>query len=175
MQVEVTTYYLEMVSRDQLRSAKSVDLPFTVQRAEIPYPALNRFLYQQVGAAYTWTDRLSWSEERWLAWLDRPALQTWLGYVRGTPAGYVELEAQPEGNVELAYFGLLPPFVGKGLGGLLLTNAIERAWAMDAQRVWVHTCSLDHPAALHNYQARGFRLYDEKRHLQTVARPEMVS
>jgi GNAT superfamily N-acetyltransferase len=62
----------------------------------------------------------------------------------------------------LSYFGLLPPFLGQGIGGALLTAAIERAWAMDARRVWVHTCTLDHPAALRNYQARGFRLYDEK-------------
>ncbi|MBX3001073.1 MAG: GNAT family N-acetyltransferase [Caldilineaceae bacterium] len=170
---EVITYYLEMLEPSDLRPARPIERPFEVRRAGIPYPALNRFLYQEVGAAYQWIDRLSWSEERWLTYLDRPALQTWLGYVSGTPAGYFELEAQEQGNVELAYFGLLPPFLGQGIGGALLTAAIERAWAMDARRVWVHTCSLDHPAALRNYQARGFRLYDEKRHIQTIRTPEV--
>ncbi len=61
--------------------------------------------------------------------------------------------------MEIVYFGLLPQFVGQGLGGHLLTEAVERAWQMDARRVWVHTCNLDHPAALKNYQARGFKLY----------------
>lgn len=64
-------------------------------------------------------------------------------------------------NVEIAYFGLLPQFIGKGFGGHLLTRAVEQAWAMGARRVWVHTCTLDGPAALANYQARGFRIYKE--------------
>jgi GNAT superfamily N-acetyltransferase len=78
--------------------------------------------------------------------------------VSGTPAGYFELERQHEAAVELAYFGLLSRFIGKGIGGTLLTAAINRAWEMGAQRVWVHTCTLDHPQALSNYQARGFRI-----------------
>ena len=98
-----------------------------------------------------------------------PELQTWIGYVRETPAGYFELDEQREnGNkqVELAYFGLLPSFVGRGVGGALLTEAIRRAWALGPQRVWVHTCTLDHPAALPNYQKRGFRIYDQKRNAE---------
>lgn len=162
----VTTYYLEMTSPEQLTPARPPQQPFVVRRAQIVYPALNRFFYRQVGAAYGWTDRLDWPEARWLAWLDRPQLQTWIGYVQETPAGYFELEKQDGGSVELAYFGLLPPFVGQGMGGPLLTAAIRRAWDFGPQRVWVHTCTLDHPAALPNYQKRGFRLFDEKRHIR---------
>ena len=81
-------------------------------------------------------------------------------YLRGTPAGYFELDDQ-DGDVEIAYFGLLPQFLGKGLGGGFLTAAVEKAWEMGAARVWVHTCSLDHPNALKNYQARGFQIYRE--------------
>ena len=122
-----------------------------------------------MGRAHSWTDRLRWSEEEWQAWLARPGLQTWIGYIRETPAGYFELDAQREDGkeqVELAYFGLLPPFVGRGVGGALLTEAIRRAWALGPQRVWVHTCTLDHPAALPNYQKRGFRIYDQKRNAE---------
>ena len=79
---------------------------------------------------------------------------------KGTPAGYFELNTQDK-DVELAYFGLLPPFVGKGLGGGLLSTAIENAWGTETNRVWVHTSSLDHPNALKNYQARGFQIYRE--------------
>ncbi len=172
MPQEIITYYLEMLDPTELRPAKQPDPPLEVCRSMIVYPTLNRFLYAEVGADYQWTDRLSWGQDRWLAYLDRPQLQTWIGYVRGTPAGYFELEAQPDASVELAYFGLLPPFVGKGCGGALLTAAIQRAWDMDARRVWVHTCTLDHPAALPNYQARGFRLYDQKHSWRTA--PEAI-
>lgn len=173
---EVITYYLEMTGPDQLRPARPPADPFTVGRAELPFPALNRFFYAEVGRSYTWTNRLGWTDEEWLAWLGRPHTQTWIGYVRGTPAGYFELDKQADMRngqevgssgggeaVELVYFGLLPPFVGRGVGGALLTEAVRRAWALGGQRVWVHTCSLDHPAALPNYQKRGFRIYDQKR------------
>ena len=107
---------------------------------------------------------MSWSYQQWLDYLDRPELETWVGYVEGTPAGYFELERQPENQVEIAYFGLLPQFIGNGLGGRLLTCSVERAWKMGAARVWVHTCTLDGPAALSNYRARGFRIFKEETH-----------
>jgi GNAT superfamily N-acetyltransferase len=128
-------------------------------RAEIPCPELNRFLYTAVGADWSWYSRLTWNRARWLEYLDRPDLETWVAYVAGTPAGYFELERQADGNVEIAYFGLLPRFIGRGLGGQLLTAAVSRAWDMGARRVWVHTCDLDHPGALANYQARGFTVF----------------
>ncbi len=158
MRREVEIYSLEMTSPDELRPGCPAD-DLEVRQARIPCPELNRFLYTAVGGDWFWTDRLAWTYEQWLAWLDRPEVETWVGYVEGTPAGYFELERQPGGNVELAYFGLLPRFIGRGLGGALLTAAIRRAWAIGAARVWVHTCSLDGPASLTNYQARGFRLY----------------
>lgn len=173
MPAEVVIYYLEMLDPSQLKPARPSTLPFEVRQAKVPYPALNRFLYKEVGADFHWTARLGWDDERWMRYLDRPQLETWLGYVDGTPAGYFELEAQDLGNVEIAYFGLLPPFIGKGIGGLLLTAAVERAWQMEARRVCVNTCSLDHPAALKNYQARGFRLYDEQRTFQADAGQEI--
>ena len=86
-------------------------------RAEIPCPEFNRFLYAAVGARWWWYTRLPWDHARWLAYLDRPELETWVAYISGSPAGYFELEAQGDGNVEIAYFGLLPGFVGKGVGG----------------------------------------------------------
>lgn len=154
----VTTTHLEMTSRSQLRPAARATTTFELVRAEIPCPELNRFLYAAVGARWWWYSRLSWDYGRWLVYLDRPDLETWVAYVSGSPAGYFELERQND-NVELAYFGLLPRFVGTGVGGALLTAAITRAWDMGAARVWVHTCDLDHPQALRNYQARGFQVF----------------
>ena len=159
MERRVTITYLEMRSPDQVvpwTGARRLD----VRRAEVPCPELNRFFYATVGAEWWWHERLSWDRDRWLLWLDRPEVETWIGYHAGTPAGYFELEAQPGGQVELAYFGLLPTFIGKGLGSELLAAAIDRAWELASERVWVHTCTLDHPRALPNYRARGFRIYD---------------
>ena len=155
----VVTTHLEMTSRDELRPARSATPPFQLVRAEIPCPEFNRFLYAAVGYQWWWYSRLPWTHDRWMRYLDRAELATWVAYVSGTPAGYFELERQARDDVELAYFGIAPAFVGRGLGGALLTAAIARAWDMGARRVWVHTCTLDHPNALANYQARGFRVF----------------
>lgn len=160
--VKIITYSLEMTHLSELRPSQVGGLELILQQAKIPCAELNRFLYTAVGGDWYWTDRLGWTYPQWFDYLSRPELETWVGYVEGTPAGYFELEQQAEGSVEIAYFGLLPQFIGKGLGGQLLTRAIERAWQWGAARVWVHTCTLDGPAALSNYRARGFRLYKEE-------------
>lgn len=162
MRAQVITYHLEMTGPGELRPVLDPRPDFDVRQAKIPCPELNRFLYTAVGGDWLWVDRLGWTYDRWLAWVERPELATWVAYLSGTPAGYFELEAQPDDNVEIAYFGLLPRFIGRKLGGVLLTAATERAWASGAARVWVHTCSLDHPQALANYLARGFRIFKEE-------------
>lgn len=165
MKREVTIFHLEMTSPEDFRPGQpAADLE--IRRAYIPSPELNRFFYTAVGGDWHWTDRLGWTWDQWMAYLDRPGLETWIGSIEGTPAGYFELEAQPEGNVELKYFGLLPRFFGRGLGGVLLTAAVERAWEMGARRVWLHTNTVDGPAALRNYETRGFRVFKS----ETVSR-----
>ncbi|MDH3640995.1 MAG: GNAT family N-acetyltransferase [Gammaproteobacteria bacterium] len=160
MRTLVTTHHLELTEPGQLKPAKPSSAAYQLVQAEVPSPELNRFLYASVGADWCWYERLSWPYQRWLDYLNRPEVVTWVAYVQGTPAGYFELESQDGGSEEIAYFGLLPGFIGKGLGGALLTDAINTAWARGARRVWLHTCSLDHPSALDNYQARGFRVFD---------------
>ncbi|HXW08054.1 MAG TPA: GNAT family N-acetyltransferase [Vicinamibacterales bacterium] len=117
-----------------------------------------RYLYTEVGRQYHWVDRLSWTDDEIRAYVRDPGLSLWLLTVRGAPAGYFELRREEDGAVEIAYFGLLDEFIGRGLGGFLLTAAVERAWDLGASRVWLHTCSLDHPAAISNYLSRGFRV-----------------
>lgn len=164
----VARWYLEMTSPAQLQRSPVPDPAPAIVRAEIPSPALNRFLYTSVGGGWHWVDRLPWSWAQWMKWLDRSELQTWVMYVSGTPAGYFELELQPEDQVEIAYFGVAPDFIGRRLGGHLLTVALQQAWAMGARRVWVHTCTLDHPAALKNYQARGMTVFKQETELKAV-------
>ena len=161
----VTTYHLEINSPGEFVPTANTRMDYEVVCAEVPVPELNRFLYASVGADWRWYMRLNWSYAQWREYLERDEVGTWIAYVDGTPAGYFELERQPPGSVEIAYFGLLPQFIGKGLGGALLTDAVNTAFDFGAAgrertRVWLHTCTLDHPAALSNYQARGFRIFD---------------
>ena len=160
MRKPIVTHHLEMTEPSQLVTARKPHTSFSLVQVEIPCPALNRFLYTAVGGDWYWVDRLAWSYEQWCIYLERVGVETWVAYVSGTPAGYFELEIQVGGNVEIVNFGLLPQFIGHGLGGALLTATVERVWALGACRVWVHTCSLDHPNALPGYQARGFRVFN---------------
>ncbi|BAY07729.1 GNAT family N-acetyltransferase [Calothrix sp. NIES-2098] len=168
MLVEVKTWYLEMLDPKYLHPSDPGNYELRIEQAKIPSPEFSRFLYSSVGGNYFWSDRLSWNYERWQNYLNRKEVETWVAYISGTPAGYIELEKQPEDNVEVAYFGILPQFTGQRLGGHLLSVGVKRAWEMRAKRVWVHTCSLDSPHALANYQARGFQIYQQKVHSQEL-------
>lgn len=120
-----------------------------------------RYLYGEVGREYHWVERRRWSDEQLSAYLADPGVLIWLLQVDGCPAGYYELCRDGDGGVQIAYFGLVPDFVGQGLGKLLLSAAVKSGWALDPRpaRVWLHTCTLDHPQALPNYMARGFVPY----------------
>ena len=156
---EVTTTYLEMNAPEQL-NAKPAPEGLDIVECEIKQYPYNRFLYQLVGADWQWIDKLSWTDEQWQAFAENDNLRTWVAYYNGAPAGYYELQQQRGGDVEIAYFGLAPAFIGKGFGGYLLTRAILSAWQWEGtRRVWVHTCTLDHPGALNNYQRRGMTVY----------------
>lgn len=155
----VVTSFLEMLRPDQLSPAAAPRPGLCLRPARQPCPDLNRMFFAAVGRDWHWQGRLAWPPAKWAAYVSRPELSTWLGYVEDTPCGYFELEASAGRDVEIAIFGLLPGFIGQGLGGWLLTEAVRTAWERGAKRVWLHTCSKDHPAALPNYQARGFRLY----------------
>lgn len=155
----VTVFHLEMTSPDQHR--KKSQLPeLTVTEARLKQARVNRFLYQFVGENWHWHEKRSWSDQQWLDYAENKNLRTWIAYNSGSIAGYYELQLQPEATVELMYFGLGPASIGKGFGGALLSHAIGSAWGWDnPERVWVHTCSLDHEHALSNYQARGFEIF----------------
>lgn len=168
MLVKVTTWYLEMLDPKHLRPSAPGDYPLRIEQTKIPSPEFSRFLYSSVGGNHYWIDRLSWNYERWQMYLNRQEVETWVAYISGTPAGYIELERQPQDNVEVAYFGILPQFIGQRLGGHLLSVGVQRAWEMGAKRVWVHTCTLDSPHALANYQARGFQIYQQEVHRQEL-------
>ncbi|GAA1098644.1 GNAT family N-acetyltransferase [Nocardiopsis metallicus] len=165
--MSTTTWYLEMTDPAELKPGREPGGDVRFVRAEVPSPELSRFLYEAVGRDHQWTDRDPWTDQEWRDRVEHPEVETWVLHDRGTPAGYAELEAQPEGAVEIVYFGLLPGFLGRGLGGHMLTETLRRAWTLadrrpgrePTRRVWLHTCSLDGEHALTNYESRGLRVY----------------
>lgn len=152
------TFYLEMTHRAQFQPAYINTQAQVMMMAQYDLP-FYRFLYSEVGKDWRWYDRLAYSDEQLADTLSD--VQVYVLYADGVPAGYVELEPQAH-EVEIAYFGLRPEFIGRGLGKHLLSYGIEQAWKSHiTDRVWLHTCNLDSPHALKNYQARGFQIYKE--------------
>jgi GNAT superfamily N-acetyltransferase len=168
--IAVTTWSLEQTAPTDLLPAEPPEGDVRIRRAEVPSPEFSRYLYASVGGDIHWTDRLSWTYARWREYLERPGVETWVAYDHGTPAGYAELAPQDDGVVEIAYFGLIPAFRGRRIGGHLLSYGAARAWDLadrwpgltDTKRVWLHTCSKDGEHAMGNYQRRGFKLFDTK-------------
>lgn len=157
--IPIHVWHLEMTEQT---GTETRERPYELKPCLTPLPELNRFLYAAVGAPWTWYMRLGWTWQEWHDYLSKDSVHTWIAYVDGTPIGYFELEAQAGGATEIVYFGLLPEFVGKGYGKSLLEDAIDKAWQLADSRIWLHTCTLDHPSALPNYLRRGFRVFKEE-------------
>lgn len=159
---EVTIWDLEMASAGQLRPGRAPDVDPVLLVAEQPAPELCRFFYQLVGGPWHWVDHLPWSLERWVAWCERPGFHLVTCWVDGVPAGYYEFEEQGS-RAEIIHFGLVERFFGRGLGGWLLADAVNRAFATEGiETVGLNTCSLDGPSALDNYRARGFEVVGQR-------------
>jgi GNAT superfamily N-acetyltransferase len=163
--------YLEMTDPSQLTGEPVAPSGVTLVRERSCPPAVWRGLYTDVGREYYWVDRLGWTDEEIRQYLDDPAVELWILREGTAVAGYFELRRDAVGGVEIAYFGLLPAFTGRGFGRYLLSAAVVRAWALSPTRVWVHTSSLDHPSALPNYIARGFSVWSQKVYSVTGAGP----
>jgi len=168
--MDVTRTYLELTDRAQLAAAGEPPAEARIERVHDCPASFYRYLYTEVGREWHWVDRAAWDDATIRAHLAKPAIAVFVLLVRGAPAGWFELAAGVEGAVEIAYFGILPEFRRRGLGKHLLGAAVERAFVGGARRVWLHTCTLDDPAALPNYLARGFRPYKEETYEADVHR-----
>jgi RimJ/RimL family protein N-acetyltransferase len=154
--INITTWYLDYQGPTLALPVWPEDV--CLIEAKIASPDLSQFLFCAVGNHWRWFSRLSWTYSQWHNYLTAGNVRTWVLYQQGTPAGFVELCSHPDQSVELKFFGLLPAFIGQGLGARLAVAAIALAQQWQASRVWVHTCSEDHPSALKTYQHAGFRI-----------------
>lgn len=153
-----TIIYLEM-SAPPTGVPRPLPPDATIVRAHRPTVSFYRYLYDTVGAPYLWWWRRQLDEEALAAIIHDPLVEVHVLYAAGTPAGYVELDRRPEHEVEVAYFGLLSPFIGRGYGLSFLQWAVQKAWADAPRRVFVDTCTLDHPNAVNVYEKAGFEVY----------------
>jgi len=160
--MRVTRTYLEMTNPLQLVPGGEAPEGSRIERVSACPPSFYRFLYAEVGREWHWVDRLGWDDEAIRTHLAQPSVTLWVLAMSESPAGWFELKGHDDGSTEIAYFGILPAFRRRGLGKYLLAEAVRRAWETGTHRVWLHTCTLDDPAALPNYVARGFRPYKEE-------------
>jgi ribosomal protein S18 acetylase RimI-like enzyme len=166
--VDVVRTHLEMRQITALRPARPIVAGMALTR-EIPTAADYRTLYSAVGQRWHWRDRLQLSDEELDAHFASDDVRLFVLRTGDDLAGYFELQQHPDGRVEIMYFGLTAAYIGLGLGGSLLTRAVEEAFALGASHVTLHTCTLDAPAALPNYLARGFVIVRVETYVEEIA------
>lgn len=168
--VDVTIYYLQMFSHVR-RDIAAPRTGLSVIHARKPTVPYYRFLYNAVGKDYHWLYRGSLADADLAALIHNPLDEVHVLHVDGTPAGFAELDRRNNDDIELVQFGLMPEFIGQGLGKYFLQWTIDKAWSYQPKRFWLHTCTLDHPVALPNYQKAGFVLYKEEKIQREIPRP----
>ncbi len=162
-----TVTCLEMTSPDQLVPGRPPPAPLELQEVGVSAAPVLRSTYLRIFAPYGGGGRSAWSDAQWEEELAGHGVRAWIAKIADDVAGLVELEVEPNGDVGIVVFGLVPAFVGRGFGGALLTLATQLAWSLrpDTRRVWVQTSSHDAPSALPNYERRGFRTFRTEQRL----------
>lgn len=166
--VSVRRTHLELRRPSELRPGRPPAEPVELVRRRPISPVEYLELYALVGELWLWRDRLIWTQAELERYLESPDVHVWSAHVHGATAGYFELRQHSDRSVELMYFGLSPSFMGRGIGGWLLTRAAHEAFALGAPRIVLNTCTLDAPQALPNYLARGFTIVSEDQYLLDV-------
>jgi GNAT superfamily N-acetyltransferase len=157
---EVQRNYLEIKSIEDLNEVIKPDEDCSLDLLEPINFQLNKFFYKNIGKKHKWIDRLIWTETQWINYVSNKNVKTYVFKFKNDLAGFFELISHGEKKeVEIAYFGLLEEFQNKKLGSYLLYQAIQKSFSRGINRVWVHTCSLDHKNALNNYIARGMKIF----------------
>ncbi len=153
--------YLEMIKPPRFKHESTRAENLSIIRSQRPTVGFYRFLYTSVGDDWLWYERNELSDADLEKIIHHPKIRIYVLYVNGTPAGYSELDLRKKDEVELAYFGLIPEFIGRGLGSYFLRWAVDKAWSEEPKRLWVHTCNFDSPHAIATYQKVGFTYEQE--------------
>ena len=162
MMIHVQRNFLELTDLKNLKTNSIKKNKYSVKKIE-PDFQLNKFFYKQVGKNHRWIDRLSWSDEKWINYISNKNMETYIISDSYELAGFFELLYNPKlKETEISYFGLLEEYIGKGIGGFALSVAIKKSFEKNIKRVWLHTCTLDHPNALKNYIARGMTVFKKE-------------
>jgi|TARA_E500000331_G_C17110106_1_gene649255 ribosomal protein S18 acetylase RimI-like enzyme len=155
--------YLEIKSLKELRDSKFFSDEYTIQLVEPANFQLNKFFYKNVGKDHQWVDRLVWTDKKWIDYTSNKKVKTYIIKKKDDLVGYFELIFhEDKKEVEIAYLGLLEEYQNQKLGSYLLSSAIKESFLKKTNRVWVHTCSLDHKNALNNYIARGMKIFKKE-------------
>jgi len=157
---EVQRNYLEINSIQYLKKVIEPEGSYSLELLDPVNFQLNKFFYRNIGKKHKWIDRLVWTDAQWIDYVSNKNVKTYVFKFKNDLAGFFELISHDDKKeVEIAYFGLLEEFQNKKLGSYLLSEAIQKSFNKGIDRVWVHTCSLDHKNALNNYIARGMKIF----------------
>jgi len=162
--IKVDRNYLEINSIKELNNSKKPNENCNLQLVDPPDFQINKFFYKQIGKNHRWIDRLSWNEKIWIDYVEDLNVKTYVLYDKEHLIGYFEQIFHSEKkSCEIAYFGILKEYYGKKYGGFLLSESIKISFQNGVERVWLHTCSLDHKYALKNYIARGMKIFKSEK------------
>ena len=157
---EVKRNYLEINSLKDLKEGSKQSEDYSLNLIDPINFQLNKFFYKNIGKNHKWVDRLTWSEEKWINYVSNESVRSYVFKFNDDLVGFFELIFHSEKNeTEIAYFGILEEYQNKKLGSYLLSEAIKKSFENKVNRVWVHTCSLDHKNALNNYVSRGMKIF----------------
>ena len=160
MTEEVKRNYLEISSLNDLKEGKKPSKNYSLNLIDTTNFQLNKFFYKNIGKRHKWEDRLIWNEQTWIDYVSSKKVKTYVLKNKDDLVGFFELIFHFEQKeVEIAYFGILEEYQNKKLGSFLLSEAIKKSFNENINRVWLHTCSLDHKNALNNYIARGMKIF----------------
>ena len=159
MKKTILRQYLEIKSPDDIKETVKPGNRYSIELVDSNDFQLNKFFYKHIGKKYNWIDRLVWTDKNWIEYISNKDLLTFTLKQKEDLAGYFELLVHDNNEVEIAYFGLLEEYHNKKLGSFLLSKAIKKSFEHKIDRVWLHTCSLDHKNALNNYIGRGMKVF----------------
>ncbi len=161
--MRVDRYYLEINSLKNLKEVNCPDKNLTLNKVNPTNIEINKFFYKNIGKKHRWVDRLVWDNLKWSSYLENQNVQTYVLKLNQDLVGYFELiQDSVNHSNEIAYFGILENYIGKKFGGYLLSEAIKISLDNNFNRVWAHTCTLDHKNAIKNYLSRGMKIFKEE-------------